>query len=63
MYVKPAQGFSIRDADLLDLLPTAGREVPDTDYWQRRLRDNDVVLAKPPTSAELAANNEGSAEE
>lgn len=71
MYVQPAKGLSIRDADLLDLLPKDGREVPETDYWHRRLRDGDVVLAKPPapaelaessTPAELAGNNEGSAE-
>ncbi|WP_434627646.1 DUF2635 domain-containing protein [Chromobacterium sp. CV08] len=42
MYVKPKAGFAIRDPDLLDLLPAAGREVPDTEYWLRRLRDGDV---------------------
>jgi hypothetical protein len=48
MYVKPAPGLTIRDPDLLDLLPNEGREVPDTDYWHRRVRDKDVVLADPP---------------
>jgi hypothetical protein len=47
MYVQPAPGLVIRDPDLLDLLPAAGREVPASDYWNRRLRDGDVVLAKP----------------
>lgn len=47
MYVKAAPGLVIRDADLKDLLPPEGRDVPDTDYWQRRLRDGDVVLAAP----------------
>jgi len=47
MYVKPAQGFSIRDPDLLDLLPASGRLVPDSDYWLRRVRDKDVELADP----------------
>lgn len=45
MYVKPAQGLVIRDPDLKDLLPEAGREVPESGYWQRRLRDGDVVAA------------------
>jgi hypothetical protein len=51
MYVKAAPGMKIRDADLKDLLPDEGRDVPDTDYWQRRLRDGDVVLAEPPAAA------------
>ena len=48
MYVKAAPGMKIRDPDLKDLIPDEGRDVPDTDYWQRRLRDGDVVEAKPP---------------
>lgn len=47
MFVKPAEGLVIRDPDLLDLLPATGREVPDSVYWQRRLRDRDVVEADP----------------
>lgn len=42
--VKPRDGFQIRDPDLRDLIPEAGRVVPDTAYWQRRLRDGDVEL-------------------
>ena len=49
MYVKAAPGMKIRDADLKDLLPDEGRDVPDSDYWQRRLRDGDVVKATPPS--------------
>ncbi|PRP68612.1 DUF2635 domain-containing protein [Chromobacterium amazonense] len=51
MYVKPKDGLVIRDPDLLDLLPAAGREVPETDYWFRRLRDGDVVSAAPEAAA------------
>jgi len=47
MLVKPADGLVIRDPDLLDLIPETGREVPETDYWMRRLRDKDVVLVEP----------------
>lgn len=50
MYVIPAPGLVIRDPDLRDLLPASGREVPDTGYWQRRLRDRDVALAEPPSA-------------
>lgn len=53
MYVKPAH------PDLLVANPEArlpmprhlaaeGAEVPDTEYWRRRLRDEDVVLASAP---------------
>jgi hypothetical protein len=45
-------GLSVRDPDLKDLLPREGREVPSTDYWHRRLRDGDVVLAPAPTATE-----------
>lgn len=64
MYVKPAPGLSIRDPDLKDLLPESGRLVPDTDYWLRRVRDNDVIEAEAPAEDESpapapAANHEG----
>lgn len=59
MYVKPAPGMSIRDADLKDLLPAEGRDVPDTDYWQRRLRDGDVVAAKEPVAPAPSKSNTG----
>jgi hypothetical protein len=64
MYVKPAPGLSIRDPDLKDLLPESGRLVPDTDYWLRRVRDNDVIEAEAPPEDESpvpasAANQEG----
>lgn len=47
MFVKPAPGLVIRDPDLKDLLPAEGREVPDSDYWHRRVLDKDVVEGKP----------------
>lgn len=55
MYVVPTPGFSIRDPDLMDLLPDEGREVPESDYWIRRVRDCDVVIAKPPVAEIIAA--------
>ncbi|KWT89352.1 MULTISPECIES: DUF2635 domain-containing protein [unclassified Variovorax] len=54
MYVKAAPGLVIRDPVFLDLLPEEGREVPDSDYWQRRLLDGDVVKATPPKPAPAA---------
>lgn len=52
MYVRPAPGIKLRDPDLLDFLPDEGREVPNTDFWIRRLRDGDVISGPPE-----AANN------
>lgn len=51
MYVKPNAGLSVRDPDLHDLLPATGRNVPDSDYWQRRLRDGDVIEGADPELA------------
>jgi hypothetical protein len=53
MFVKPAPGLVIRDPDLKDFLPEEGRNVPDSDYWYRRVRDNDVVECAPAAAAPL----------
>jgi hypothetical protein len=45
MIVKPAPGLKVRDPVKKDFLPEKGRTVSETDlYWNRRLRDGDVVL-------------------
>ena len=57
MYVKAAPGLVIRDPDLKDLLPIEGREVPESLYWNRLLRDGDVILtaaANPTLAHEVA---------
>jgi hypothetical protein len=43
MKVKPAPGRAVRDPSNMQLLPEDGREVPNNQFWQRRLRDGDVV--------------------
>jgi hypothetical protein len=45
MIVKPATGRAVRDPNTYELLPAEGRDVPDTFFWRRRLRDGDVVAA------------------
>lgn len=47
MFIKPAAGLKVR-VDAGRLLADEGEEVVDSVYWQRRLRDGDVVLADPP---------------
>lgn len=51
MFVKPREGLVVRDPVSKRPLPAEGAEVPETGYWFRRLRDNDVVEAKPPKAA------------
>lgn len=48
IYVKPAAGMVVRDPADGKPLPETGKAVPNTIHWQRRLKDNDVALAKPP---------------
>lgn len=43
MFVRPRTGLKIRDPDLKDHLPVSGRDVPENEYWHRRIRDNDVT--------------------
>ena len=54
MYLKPAPGRSIVDPARMKhgrsqaILPESGRNLPDSDYWLRRLRAGDVVKVDPP---------------
>ena len=49
LYVKPGDGRAVPDPEHGgELLPAEGRAVPNTAYWQRRVKDQDVVLADPP---------------
>lgn len=47
MIVIPKPGLQIADPDQHDYLPAEGRVVPPTEYWIRRLLDQDVTLADP----------------
>lgn len=47
MFVKPKSGLKVRDPDRKDYLPAAGREVPPSLYWTRRVRDGDVTKSDP----------------
>ena len=51
MIVKPAAGRAVRDPNTYELLPAEGRDVPDTFFWRRRLRDGDVVAAGTATGS------------
>lgn len=45
IFVKPKDGAAVPDPDRGGFLPTAGRSVPLSQYWLRRLADGDVVEA------------------
>jgi hypothetical protein len=53
MFVKPGQRQDDRERPLAVRAPTGrfisvlGEEVPDTQFWHRRMRDGDVVAAEP----------------
>jgi hypothetical protein len=44
MFVKPRAGVNVRDPDSKQHIPAEGREVPESNYWLRRLTDGDVIV-------------------
>lgn len=46
-----APRLNLRDPDRRDRIPPEGRDVPQNDFWARRLRDGDVELGAPPQAA------------
>lgn len=57
MFVKPGldpvtgELLKVRVPPTMRFLPDEGGSVPDDDYWHRRLRDGDVVLAQSQEAA------------
>jgi hypothetical protein len=51
MYVKPTQDRLVPDPVRGDSLSLPGRSIEFTQYWQRRLKDGDVVTANAPTDS------------
>lgn len=48
VFVVPGSGRIVPDHERGDVLPEAGRYVPKTQYWMRRLADGDVVKKPAP---------------
>jgi hypothetical protein len=61
IHVKPAEGLSVPDPELIDVLPPEGREVDDSPYWRRRLKDKSVMLS--PVATDESGADESSADE
>jgi len=51
MFIKPVEGRRLKDPDTCVLVPEAGRYVPKSGYWLRRLEAGDCKKAKAPGSA------------
>ena len=57
IYVIPKQGMMVPDPNVRSRnssdvrLPAEGKDVDDSPYWQRRLRDGDVTTGTKPKSA------------
>ncbi|MGC6386572.1 DUF2635 domain-containing protein [Ewingella sp. S1.OA.A_B6] len=63
MFLKPTAGRTVRDPVKGTLLPEEGAEVQKSTFWDRRLRDGDVVNAdampqgKPVSPAKVTDTN------
>lgn len=56
VYVKPCDGKLVNIPEHNNrVLPPEGAWVPNTQFWLRRLRDEDVEEAKPPLKKKTSA--------
>lgn len=55
MFVIPAPGLKVLDPETYIAIPAEGMDVPATEYWMRRLRDADVLLASQLSDAQPAS--------
>ncbi len=56
IYLKPTSDqVKVKDPLTRKLLDKDGEFKPNNSYWQRRLRDKDVVQATPPVAAAKSA--------
>lgn len=54
LFLKPGNGLIVRDPESGALMPAAGQWKTDNEFWRRRLRDGDVIEAKPPAEKSAA---------
>lgn len=57
IYLIPREGLRVPDPDLNDHLPVEGREVVNSPYWRRRLKDKEVLIGQPPSAKESKAKS------
>ncbi|WP_129991833.1 DUF2635 domain-containing protein [Rahnella sp. CFA14(1/10)] len=51
MFVKPVAGRTVRDPVKGTFLPEEGAEVAKSTFWDRRLRDGDVITVDASSAA------------
>lgn len=61
MFVKPTTGRAVRDPVKGTLLPEGGAEVPESTFWNRRLRDGDVEKSELVKKAAASPKNDDAA--
>jgi Protein of unknown function (DUF2635) len=47
IFIKPAEGLTIRDPKSRMQIPEDGKLVKRDTYWMRRIHDGDVILSTP----------------
>lgn len=50
MFVRPKPGVLLRDPRSKQLLPAEGRNVEESGFWLRRIREGSVELVNPITA-------------
>ncbi|GKX57615.1 hypothetical protein SOASR030_37270 [Leminorella grimontii] len=59
LHIKPVSGRVVRDPETNEPLKTEGERKPNLGYWQRRLRDGDVVLVDSDANPAPAKTQKG----
>lgn len=59
LYLIPNAGVNVRDPITGQALPAEGASKPRSQYWLRRLRDNDVHEGSPPKAAATTTASKG----
>lgn len=55
--IRPVDGRHVPDPQVGSILPKEGRKVIIDQYWQRRLRDGDVVIVNPAAPKRSKSDN------
>lgn len=59
-FLKPTDpDVKVRDPVTKEHLPESGQEKPRNSYWLRRIKDGDVMEARPPAPQKKSSQKEG----
>ncbi len=57
IFIKPVQNAKVRDPHTTQHLLPDGEYKPRTTFWLRRIKDGDVVIAKPSKSIKVKSGD------